>query len=207
MTADPGTDASHDRKRKLRERVLAARAAMLPEARAAASSAIARHLLGMPPLVTARTVAAYVGFDTELDTLPFLAAVLAQGRRLLLPRVVDVESPERRHLVLHQVGDIDRDTRPGRWGIREPDASVCPAVDPLEVDLILLPGVAFDRRGGRLGYGAGFYDRLLLRLRPDCLRVAAAFSVQVVPAVPLEPHDQRVERLLTDAGELLLTNG
>jgi 5-formyltetrahydrofolate cyclo-ligase len=207
MTIPPDAGPKRENKAALRASVLASRGAMLPEERAAASGAIARHLLGMPPLVTARTVAAYAGFDTELDTLPFLAAVLAQGRRLLLPRVVDVESRERRHLVLHQVGDIHRDTRPGRWGIREPDASVCPEVDPLEVDLILLPGVAFDRRGGRLGYGAGFYDRLLPRLRPDCLRVAAAFSVQVVPAVPIEPHDQRVERLFTETGELLLTDG
>jgi 5-formyltetrahydrofolate cyclo-ligase len=120
--------------------------------------------------------------------------------------VVEAESRARRHLVLHQVGDIDRDTRPGRWGIREPDPARCPAIDPLEVDLVLLPGVAFDRRGGRLGYGAGFYDRLLTRLRTDCVRVAGAFSLQVVAEVPLEPHDQRFQCLVTEAGEVPLTN-
>ena len=83
----------------------------------------------------------------------------------------------------------------------------CPAIDPTEVDLVLLPGVAFDRRGGRLGHGAGCYDRLLPGLRPDCVRVAAAFSLQVVPEVPVEPHDQRFQRLVTEDGEVMLTNG
>lgn len=159
----------------------------------------------MPPLFTAGTVSAYAGFDTEIDTAPFLAAILAQGKRLVLPRVVDAGSRERRHLVLHQVGDAERDTRPGRWGIREPDPGLCPEIDPLDVDFMLLPGVAFDRRGGRLGYGAGFYDRLLGATRPDCVRVAAAFSVQLVAQVPVEPHDQRVGRLVTEDGEIALT--
>ncbi|MCE2950442.1 MAG: 5-formyltetrahydrofolate cyclo-ligase [bacterium] len=202
MTADPDPES----KPALRARVLSARAAMDARARAAAGAAIVAHLLRQPTLSTARTVAAYVGFDTEIDTTPFLAAVLAQGRRLLLPRVVDVESKTRRHLVLHEVGDVDRETRPGRWGIREPDPALCAAIDPLEADLILVPGVAFDRRGGRLGYGAGFYDRLLSGLRPDCLRVAACFPVQLVPAVPLEAHDQRIQRLVTDRGEVFLTD-
>lgn len=189
----------------LRARMLAARAALGTDARAQASADIAGHLLRLPALFTAGTLSAYVGFDSEIDTAPVLAAVLAQGKRLVLPRVVDADSRQRRHLVLHHVGDVDRDTRPGRWGIREPDPALCPVVDPLDVDCILLPGVAFDRAGGRLGYGAGFYDRLLASARPDCLRLAAAFSIQVVPQVPLEPHDQRIQRLVTEHGEIPLT--
>ena len=211
---DSNDDSNEDPTRKrmsatksaLRRRILADRDAQDPALRAAASASIVEHLLRLPPVFTARTLCAYVGLDTEIDTAPLLAAVLGQGRRLLLPRVIDVESHTRRHLVLHQVGDVARDTRPGRWGIREPDPAHCPAIDPLEVDLVLLPGVAFDRRGGRLGHGAGFYDRLLAGLRTDCLRVAAAFSLQVVPEVPLEPHDQRFQRLVTEHGEVPLTN-
>jgi len=194
-------------KAALRERILAARAAQDPAQRTANGARIVEHLLRLPCVRTAGTLCAYVGFDSELDTVPFLAAVLARGTRLLLPRVEDVESRARRHLVLHEVRDIDRDTRPGRWGIREPDPARCPAIDPTEVDLVLLPGVAFDRRGGRLGHGAGFYDRLLPGLRPDCVRVAAAFSLQVVPEVPVEPHDQRFQHLVTEDGEVMLTNG
>jgi 5-formyltetrahydrofolate cyclo-ligase len=178
---------------------------MHPDRRADANAAIIGHLLRLPPLSAASTVCAYVGFDSEIDTTAFLAAVLACGKRLVLPRVVDMASRQQRHLSLHRVNDIERDTQPGRWGIREPDPASCPAIDPKDVDFLLLPGVAFDRRGGRLGYGAGFYDRLLVTLRPDCLRVAAAFSIQVVPQVPLEPHDQRIQRLVTENGEMPLT--
>ena len=206
MTIDPDARARRESKAALRTSMLASRAGLSTAQRTSSTAAINACLLGLPALPSAVTVSGYVGFDTEIDTLPFLATVLAQGKRLLLPRVVDAGSHERRHLVLHQVGDLERDTRPGRWGIREPDPALCPAVDPLAVDLILLPGVAFDLRGGRLGYGAGFYDRLLPALRPGCLRVAAAFSIQVVPRVPLEAHDQRVQCLVTEAGELPLTN-
>ncbi len=200
MNVDPGAED----KAALRARILAVRAAVGAAARARASADIVAHLLRLPSVSAAGTLAAYVGFDTEIDTAPLLSALLVRGRRLVLPRVVDVESRERRHLVLHQVGDVERDTRPGRWGIREPDPTRCPVVDPSDVDCILLPGVAFDRTGGRLGYGAGFYDRLLARARPDCLRLAAAFSIQVVPQVPIEPHDQRVQRLVTEHGEVAL---
>jgi len=193
-------------KSALRAQVLSVRASMHPDRRAEASTAITGHLLRLPALSTAVTVAGYVGFDSEIDTVDLLAALLGQGKRLVLPRVVDGASPQRRHLSLHRVDDVERDTRPGRWGIREPDPASCPAIDPQALDLVLLPGVAFDRRGGRLGYGAGFYDRMLATLRPDCLRVAAAFSIQIVPQVPLEPHDQRIQRLVTESGEMLLTD-
>jgi 5-formyltetrahydrofolate cyclo-ligase len=187
-----------DTKATLRRTILTARAALPPERRRADSAAIVDRLPKLPAFSPATTIAAYVGFDTEIDTAPFLAQVVGAGKRLLLPRIVDVESRERRHLVLHAVEDMALDTRPGRWGILEPDPGRCPAIDPTEVDLLLLPGVAFDRAGGRLGYGAGFYDRLLPTLRPDCLRVAAAFSIQVVPAVPMEDHDQRFHWLVTE---------
>jgi len=187
-----------EEKARMRRSILDARSALAPGLRAAGSRTIIDQVLGLPERAAATTVAAYLGLGDEIATVGFARQTIQAGQRLALPRVVDVESRSRRHLVLHRVEDIERDTRPGRWGILEPVPERCATIDPAEVDFILLPGVAFDTAGGRLGYGAGFYDRLLGSIRTDCLRVAAAFSIQIVPQVPLEPHDQRYHLLITE---------
>ena len=86
---------------------------------------------------------------------------------------------------------------PGPYGIREPAATL-PVVAPRDLDVMLVPGVAFDPRGNRLGYGGGYYDRVLAA-RP-CLTIGIAWTFQVVDAVPMEPWDQPVDALLTESG-------
>ena len=86
---------------------------------------------------------------------------------------------------------------PTGYGPREPSRRI--PLEPAEVDLIITPGLAFDRRGFRLGYGGGHYDRFLTRVRPDSIRIGLAFSVQLVDRVPEEPSDQKVHFVVTDA--------
>jgi len=199
MSASPPSpdDGLRESKRDLRARILAARAALSARARADDSAAACERLLGHPAWASADTVAAYLSIGEELDTHAFVHAILRSGRRLLLPRIVEPDRPERRHLVLHAVSDPRADTVAGRWGIREPDPRLCPEVAPDAVDLMLVPGLAFDRQGGRLGYGAGYYDRLLARTGERCVRIAALFEVQYVDRVPMQPHDQRVHWLVS----------
>jgi len=187
-------------KRDLRATVQAARAALGAARRAELSARITAHLLALPAVVSPGTLAGYLSIGDEFDTSVFLQKALAAGHRLVLPRMVDPDSPLIRRLMLHVVSDMAADTVPGRWGIREPDPARCPAVQATEVDLILVPGLAFDLRGARLGYGAGYYDRLLVSLRPDCVRISASFLVQLVDRVPVEPHDQPIGMLVTEGG-------
>jgi 5-formyltetrahydrofolate cyclo-ligase len=189
-----------EHKRALREQVLAARAALAPAERARRSAAIGAHLLALPQLAHARTIAAYLSFGEEFDTAAVIAHWLARGQRVALPRVVDHHLPASRHLALHAVADIASDTIAGRWGIREPDPQRCPPVRAEDLDAVLVPGLAFDASGGRLGYGAGYYDRLLAGVRADCLIVAAAFSLQCVAQVPMQAHDRRIALLVTEDG-------
>ena len=184
-------------KRAMRLSVLAIRDALPHRWRQTASQHITRRLAGLPEWAEASTVLAYAGFGTEFDSTAVLASVLSSGRRLVLPRVR--RSPW--SLTLHVVTAPDRDLVTSAWGIREPDPDRCPALEPAEVDCVLVPGVAFDARGGRLGYGGGFYDRLLAGAG-DASLIAAAFSLQLVPSVPMAAHDRRVPIIVTESATI-----
>lgn len=185
-------------KAALRARILAQRDALDPAWRVDASRVITAALLQDVRLVRATTVAAYLSIGSEVDTRPLVGYLLARGSKLVLPRI---EKAPRR-LELYRVSDLDRDLLPGVWGILEPDPVRCPRVDPAVVDCALVPGVAFTPDGARMGYGAGFFDRLLPRLRPDAPRLAAAFGMQIRDTIPTGPHDVPVDAIFTEAGPL-----
>lgn len=183
-------------KAALRREVLARRDALDPDARARLSAAALSRVAGLGAFRRARRVLAYASFGSELDTRPFLQQVLAGGRTLVLPRI---ERAARR-LALHQVGDLDTELRPGVWGIPEPDPERSRQVTPGGIDFVLVPGLVFDPRGGRIGYGAGYYDRLLAAWPPPVPPlIAGAFELQVVPAVPVLPTDRRVDLVVTES--------
>lgn len=194
--ASPVAQAKAD----LRARVLTARDGMEAQLRAHASAAITSVLWQLEALTAARSVLAYSSFGAELDTRGFLDRVLESGRNLVLPRV----DRGARRLCLYAVADLDRDLASGTWGIREPDPDRCREVTLTDVDFVLVPGVAFDARGGRLGYGGGFYDRLLADAQPSLPCVAAAFAVQVVDTVPVEDHDRTMTALVTERGTIAI---
>ena len=181
-------------KKASRRRALAMRDVLSADARDRKSQAITERLLALPAFVAADTVAAYASFGTEFNTEAFLAAVLARGKRLVLPRVTS----ELHELAFHFVTDLDRSLLPGTWGIREPDPAQCAVANADQIDFMLVPGVAFTAQCERLGYGGGFYDAAINRSRADAAKVAAAFAVQIVDEIPLEPHDQRVDLVVTE---------
>lgn len=175
-------------KSALRKEILAARDALPLAERQSASAAITTRLLALDAYRGARCILAYMSFGSEFDTAALIADALAAGKELCLPRV---ERATRR-LMLHRVHDLAADLQAGTWGIREPRAD-CPPADLARADFVLLPGVAFTARCERLGYGGGFYDRLIpqFRIRPPL--VAAAFDMQIRERVPTDANDQRVD--------------
>lgn len=183
-----------DSKAALRREVIAARDALPPTQRQRAAAEITGQLLSLDAYRTARCVLAYMSFGSELDTTPFVSAVLAAGKILCLPRV----DRATRALALHCVVNPAAELREGAWGIREPDPR-CPAPDLAQIDFVLLPGVAFTPRCDRLGYGGGFYDRLIPQFAQRPPLVAAAFALQIRESIPLETTDQRVDVVLTEA--------
>ena len=166
--------------------------------RQALSERITARLLGLEAYRAARYVMAYKSFGGEFDTSRFVADVLASGRRLALPRVDGAS----RAIRIHQVHDPQIELVAGVWGIREPRVDLCPEVPASQVEFVLVPGVAFTRRGERLGYGGGYYDRFIGSLgshRPAL--VVAAFDLQVVDELPLSQTDQRVDLVVTESAE------
>ena len=181
-------------KKALRAALIARRDALPADVRRQAGREIVRRVRALPAWGRARTVLAYQAFGSELDLDELQQELLRRGGRLVAPRVPAVG----RILELRQVREPRSDLRPGRWGIPEPDPARCPEVEPGAIDLVLVPGVGFDVAGNRLGYGAGFYDRLFERLPVSALRLACAFDAMVCTAIPCEPHDQRIDLLVTE---------
>jgi 5-formyltetrahydrofolate cyclo-ligase len=176
-------------KAELRERIRTLREDLSPEERSRRSAAVTERLFRLPEMQVARTVALVSSFSSEIDTAGMIERAHAEDRRVLLPYLDEgvMEVAE------HRPGDA---LVPSSYGPAEP-ARRRP-VDPAEVDVVIVPGLAFDRRGRRLGYGAGFYDRWLRRVRPDAARVAIGFSFQVVDRVPAGGSDERVHVVVTD---------
>lgn len=182
-------------KRRVREIALGLRAALTTEERDLKSQKILSFITELSKFKEAKTVMSFLNFGEEVETTPLAESVLKSGKRLILPRCAP-------HGVLIPavIHDLAEDIEPGRWGIREPKKEGIVSVDPEEIDLVIVPGAAFDRQGNRLGYGGGFYDRFFTRLRIETPKIALAFTCQILPEIPLDPYDLKVDALATEEG-------
>lgn len=187
-------------KQALRQSIIAARQKLAVAEHDAFSLAIIKSIMQLDEYRRAKTVLAYMSFGAEFATAAWVQQALQDGKQVLLPRV----NSSSKQLELFQVADLQQDVASGKWDIPEPLPQRCRRVDDSErIDFILLPGVAFARDGSRLGYGGGFYDKLLERIDPASgdhhpLLAAAAFSMQLVAEIPQEATDRKVDWLLTE---------
>lgn len=172
----------------VRKRQLAQREALSPEECRRASRLITQRLAQLPEYLAARTVALYSPIRNEVDISGLLPAALSAGKRVVYPRVRDTE------IDFHVITSLTQ-LHPGGFGVAEPLAGEVVAV--AKIDLLVVPGVAFDGNGHRLGYGKGYYDRVLARLKKQTA-VGVAYRVQLVDALPTEGHDQRLNVLVTE---------
>lgn len=159
------------------------------------SQQVSQCMLKDPLFQQARTIMGYASFRNEVDLSPLLGRSLMQGKQLLLP----VTDWEKQQILPVAVERYPADLRPGRYGILEPARDQ--KLWPLEaIDLVLVPGVAFDFQGYRLGYGRGFYDRFLTQLPRHTKIVGVAFNFQLVPTVFPEKHDVPLPVIITERG-------
>ena len=182
-------------KQVIRKTILALREQLPPGTRAAYSAAITKHLLQLPEYRQTDAVLGYMNIGAEFASEIWIQQVLEDGKKLALPRV----NRHTNQLDLYWVDDVESQLVPGLWGIREPIVERCERLNTLnEVEFALLPGVAFTRDGARLGYGGGFYDKLLARMSHRPVLVAAAFALQLVEHIPQEATDVKVGWIITE---------
>jgi 5-formyltetrahydrofolate cyclo-ligase len=175
-------------RREFRRRILA----MDPDDRARQEEALRSAIETLPGFPSARTVLLYAAcFSEEIATEPIARLAQALGKQLVYPRVDAVA----RRLTLHPISDLVADFRPGALAIPEPRPDL-PEFPASEVDWGLVPGLAFDRNGFRLGRGAGYYDKLLPTLPTGTPLWAIALGSQRAESLPVEPHDFPVTGVL-----------
>ena len=181
------------RKRALRREVEARRRAQSDK------EVLSRQILAragdMDEFQVAGTILLYVSARSEVCTLPFVSEMLASNKRVVVPYCL----PDRLQLFrLERMDELSL----GTWGILEPNEALRRSRSEIEIgsiDFVFVPGLAFDRRGGRLGHGKAYFDRLLKDARPDATLAAIAFECQLVEQVPMEAHDVWMDLVITEA--------
>ena len=178
-------------KQELRKAVRAQARTIDPDYQRSASAAICRNLMAHPDYQRAKVVLAFVGTKLEIDTEPLLRGVWADGKTLCVPRCKEGHLMDL--CVIRSYDDLEK----GAYGILEPKAD-CPLVTAQDIDFAVIPCVSFDRTGGRLGQGGGYYDRFLDALA--CHSFLVCREKLVVEHVPCEAHDRRCDYLVTENG-------
>jgi 5-formyltetrahydrofolate cyclo-ligase len=181
-----------EQKRRLRRDVRRRILSLDPIERARQEADLVARFDELPGAATANTVLLFASaFPEEIGTLPLLVRALERGQRLICPRV----DRAKRRLRLFHIQDLERDFESGTLNIPEP-RSGCAELEPEAIDWALVPGLAYDRRGYRLGRGAGHYDQLIPQLRSETPTWSLALEVQVLNELPVEPHDQPIIGIL-----------
>ena len=182
-------------KQSLRKSILTLRDGLPLDVKSGLDAAIMARILLLPQYQEAQTLLGYMNFGSEFACENWAIQVLKDGKKLALPRV-------NRHtntLDLYFVDDLETQLEPGLWGIREPMVERCERLKAInEVEFALLPGIAFTRKGARLGYGGGFYDKLLSG-SPYPVLAVAAYGLQVVEEIPQEETDVGVDWIITES--------
>ncbi len=191
-------------KHQLRATARARRAALSKPLRRSHSASICSHLTESAPWREAKTVAIYASFRAEVDTDELLRRAIRDGKQLLLPKVVAPKMP----LAFFEVRPDSSDAWPlteGAFGVQEPNDS-CAEVPLDHIDLLIVPALALDTTGARLGWGGGFYDRTLERCSGAKV-LAVVFDCQIVESVPVSEHDLPVDGWVSESGLCFTARG
>ncbi len=185
-----------NRSRQLRKEKLLARDQLTTEDLKGNSKKICELVMGMTSFQESKTVFIYVDFRSEVKTRELISKMFEMGKRVIVPVTLLAE----RDLLPVYINNLTSDLAPGYASILEPVESIrkTQRAAPETIDLIFLPGSVFDERGGRMGYGGGFYDRFVSVKAPRALRVGLAYETQMVERAPLQDHDEYMDRVVTE---------
>ena len=180
-----------EQKESVRKILRQKKEAMLPEERLSKSQRICRHLMNV--ISDGETVMVFTSKEKEVNTRPLIMALFGQGNPVVVPIIVK----EDYSLRLSYLRDFSA-LIPSTFGVPEPIGSEIPAAAD-DIDTIILPMLGFDRKGGRIGYGAGYYDRFLSK-NPGLRKIGIAFACQEVDNLPVDENDIRMDAIITEDG-------
>jgi len=181
-------------KTKIRKKALRSRKILSPSAIMSKSGAIGRRLFARPEFKNARTVMFYVSQGSEVHTHRMIRDAIRTGKTVAVPVVVE----KGKKLIPVIIRDFDLELSPGTRGILEPSLNKNRVISPGEIDLVILPGVAFDPGGNRVGRGHAYYDGFLKQFHSSIPRIGLAFERQVLGEVPRAAHDVPVTQIITE---------
>lgn len=182
-------------KSTIRQQILEKRAALAPQIIERAGRAAADKLAIMEEYKNANTIMAYMDFRNEVPTGPIIEMIRNSGKRLFLP-LTDKSFSLIPYLIPKDKLLSDC-LITSAYGIAEPDPDHCSEADPASIELIIIPGSVFDQYENRMGYGKGCYDRFLASLAPAAFKLALAYDFQVLPCIPADPTDVKMDKILT----------
>ena len=181
-------------KNQIREEIAKSISALSDSEIAEKTRAIEAKLFDFANFLEAKIALLYISGDYEVATANIIKRSYAYGKIVVLPAF----DPVKFEMNLMKVDNFEKDLVPGPRGVMEPDASRCKIVPLERIDIAILPGLAFDEKGARLGSGQGYYDRLIPRLAITTRKVALTLEEQIVPQIPMEAHDKHVDIIITD---------
>jgi 5-formyltetrahydrofolate cyclo-ligase len=191
-----------EKKRKIRQEFLKKRNNLSRDEIKSKSEKIEKELFSLPEFQRAKTVMFYVSFRSEVETEKMTRNALKLKKKIVIPVVYGEK------IVVSEIKNLKKELTKGSFGIKEPKKEFRRRVNQKEIDLVVVPGVVFDKRGGRLGYGRGYYDRFLrsksIRSRMSrsrqCALIGLAFDLQIARKIPLVKGDMKVDKIVTESG-------
>ncbi|MDI6745295.1 MAG: 5-formyltetrahydrofolate cyclo-ligase [Thermodesulfovibrionales bacterium] len=180
-------------KKTVRQEILLKRDAILGNIRKEKDAAIRQQIIRLPEFTDAKKILFYASFRSEVSTMKMIKISLDSGKRVALPKV----DKENKKLKLYEIKNMNELVQ-CYMGILEPSVSEERLTALDDIDLIFIPGAAFDVSGSRLGYGSGFYDKLLSEIKDKIPVIAPAYEEQIVDNIPSEPHDIKVDKIVTE---------
>ena len=180
-------------KRGVREALLKKRSSVTPEEKKKKESAIRKRLFASVDFKKAKSILFYASFRSEVDTIKCIRHALKLKKMIALPCV----DREKKELRLYKIKDISK-LESGYMGIMEPRAAKSREKGLKNIDVAIVPGAGFDKNGNRIGYGFGYYDKLLSKSEKPVTTIALAFEEQIVSKVPNESHDVKIDKIITE---------
>ena len=159
------------------------------------SHIIAKKILQLDCVKNAKTIMLYLDFDNEVQTNNLIKELISSNKIVACP----VTLKEERKLIPYQILNLENGIKIGAYNIREPKVDECLKVDISDIDIVIVPAVAYDVNCYRLGYGGGFYDRFLQKLNPNAKTIGIAFDFQIFDEIPKESHDAKLDFVVTES--------